>query len=158
LPCIDADNAVRSAAWYFFTHGIFSPVEYDIGVFFQKENFMKNNAFVFRWLIAILVIAMSVQAPVVLAEMVDTDAIAAQSQAERDRAKVQSFLDRANVKERLMAMGVSGVLAKDRVAALSEEEVHALAQRIDSMPAGGNLSGNELIIILLIIILVAVLI
>lgn len=119
---------------------------------------MKNNAFVFRWLIAILVIAMSVQAPVVLAEMVDTDAIAAQSQAERDRAKVQSFLDRANVKERLMAMGVSGVLAKDRVAALSEEEVHALAQRIDSMPAGGNLSGNELIIILLIIILVAVLI
>ena len=119
---------------------------------------MKNNAFVLRWLIAILAIAMSAQAPVVLAEMVDTDAMLVQNQAERDRAKVQSFLDRANVKERLMAMGVGGVLAKDRVAALSEEEVHALAQRIDSMPAGGNLSGNDLIIILLIVILVAILI
>ena len=117
---------------------------------------MKNNAFL-RWLIAILaVVAISAQAPVVLAEIVDTDAMSAQNQAEQDRAKVQSFIDRANVTERLRAMGVSGVLAKDRVASLSEQEVHALAQRIDSMPAGGALSTQDIIIILLIAILIAI--
>jgi hypothetical protein len=93
---------------------------------------------------------------VVLAEIVDTDAMSVQNQAEQDRAKVQSFVDRANVKERLLAMGVSGVAAKDRVASLSEQEVHALAQRIDSMPAGGTLTSMDLVLILLIAILVAI--
>jgi hypothetical protein len=119
---------------------------------------MRNIAFFSRWLIAALAVAMCAQAPVVLAEIVGTDAISAQNQAELDRAKVQSFIDRANVNERLQAMGVSGVAAKDRVASLSEQEVHALAQRIDSMPAGGNLSSSDIIIILLIAILVAILI
>jgi hypothetical protein len=116
---------------------------------------MKNNAFL-RWLTAMLAIAMSAQAPVVLAEIVDSDAMSVQNQAEQDRAKVQSFVERANVKERLMALGVSGVVAKDRVASLSEQEVHALAQRIDSMPAGGNFSSTDIIIVLLIAILVAI--
>lgn len=116
---------------------------------------MKRNAFL-RWLIAILAVALSAQAPVVFAEIVDTDAMSAQNQTEQERARIQSFIDRANVTERLQAMGVSGVLAKDRVASLSEQEVHALAQRIDSMPAGGNLSTTDIIIILLIAILVAI--
>jgi hypothetical protein len=53
-------------------------------------------------------------------------------------------------------MGVEGLLAKDRVAALSEQEVHALAERIDAMPAGGTLSQMDMVVILLIAILVAV--
>lgn len=119
---------------------------------------MNNNAFLARWMVAMLALALSTQVPVVRAEIVDTDAMSVQNQVEQDRAKVQSFVDRANVKERLQAMGVSGVVAKDRVASLSEQEVHALAQRIDSMPAGGNLSSNDIIIILLVAILVAVLV
>ena len=119
---------------------------------------MINNAFLARGMVAMLALAVSTQVPVVRAEMVGTDAVSTQNQVELDRAKVQSFVDRANVKERLQAMGVSGLLAKDRVAALSEEEVHSLAQRIDSMPAGGALSNNDLIIVLLIALLVALLI
>jgi hypothetical protein len=67
-------------------------------------------------------------------------------------------VDRANVAEKMKAMGVSGLFAKDRVDALTEAEVHALAERIDAMPAGGALSTNDLLIILLIALLVAVLI
>jgi hypothetical protein len=124
----------------------------------KRKKIMKNTVFLTRGMIALLALAMSAQAPVVLAEMVGTDAVSVQNQAEQDRAKVQSFVDRANVKERLQAMGVSGVAAKDRVASLSEQEVHALAQRIDSMPAGGNLSTTDIIIILLVAILVVILI
>lgn len=124
-----------------------------------KETFMKQSSPLTRGLIAIFATAMIAQAPMVHAEMIAPEAAVQsqgeQSQAELDRAKVQNFVDRANVKERLQAMGVSGLVARDRVAALGQEEVHALAQRIDSMPAGGNLSNTDLILILLIAILVA---
>lgn len=117
---------------------------------------MKRRVHLGRGLIVTLAVALIAQAPVVQAEIVDTEAMSVQNQAEQDRAKVQSFVERANVKERLQAMGVSGLVAGDRVASLSQEEVHALAQRIDSMPAGGALSNTDLILILLIVILVAI--
>ena len=113
-----------------------------------------------RGLVAAVAAAMVAQAPMVHAGMIGADAAvqgaATPSQAELDRAKVQSFVERANVKERLQAMGVEGLIAKDRVAALNEAEVHALAQRIDSMPAGGALSTTDLILIALIVLLVAI--
>ena len=80
----------------------------------------------------------------------------AASQADLDRAKVQQFLDRATVTEKLKAMGVDALNARSRVDSLTDEEVHALAQRIDAMPAGGALSQNDLILILLVALIVIV--
>ena len=97
---------------------------------------------------------LAAQMPVARAEIVETDTLATQSQAELDRAKVQAFLDRANVKERIQAMGISGLAAHDRVASLSEAEVHALAQKVDTLPAGGVLSQTDWILILLVAILI----
>ena len=131
----------------------------NIGVPPAQETFMKKSTPITRGLIALIATAMIAQTSIVHAEMIGAEAVmSVQSQAEQDRAKVQAFVDRANVKERLQAMGVSGLAAKDRVAAMTEAEVHALAQRIDGMPAGGALSNNDLIIILLVAILVAILI
>jgi hypothetical protein len=109
-----------------------------------------------RGLAVVLALGLCAQTPSARAEIVDTDALAVSSQAELDRAKVQSFLDRANVKERLQAMGVNGLVARDRVASLSEAEVHALAERIDTLPAGGALSQQDWILILLLVIVVLV--
>jgi len=39
---------------------------------------------------------------------------------------------------------------------MTDQEVHAVAQKIDSMPAGGTLSNNDLVLILLIILLILV--
>lgn len=105
------------------------------------------------------VAALALQTTVAHAEMIAPDAVigdAAPSQAEQDRAKVQQFLDRSNVKQRLQAMGVGGLNATERVASLSDEEVHALAQRIDTMPAGGRLSETDMILIGVIALLVIV--
>jgi hypothetical protein len=104
----------------------------------------------------VLSLALAAQMSVARAEIVETDALATPSQVELDRAKVQAFMDRANVKERLQAMGLSGLVAKDRVASLSEAEVHSLAERIDTLPAGGALSQTDWILILLVAILVAI--
>lgn len=117
-----------------------------------------KNAFRPHWFASVFAALLTVQAPFVRAEIVSTEEMTTQNQADAERAKVRSFLERANVMERLQAMGVDGVAAKDRVAALSQEEIHALAQRIDSMPAGAALGTTDLILILLVVILVAVII
>ena len=115
----------------------------------------KNRLSVSRALAVILAAALATQAPLARAGIVETEALQAPSQAELDRAKVRAFMERAEVKERLQVMGVSGLVAGDRVASLTDAEVHALAERIDAMPAGGALSNQDIIIILLIAILVA---
>src|SRR5512135_1059417 len=98
-----------------------------------------------RSALAVLVFAFGAQ--ITRAEIVSTNDVAAKSQSESDRAKVQSFLDRANVKERLQALGLSASIAKDRVASLNDAEVATLAQKIDGMPAGGELGKYDIIII-----------
>jgi len=121
--------------------------------FLEDPNLNKATLHISRGLALILTVALSTQMPLARAEIVETDALSAPSQADLDRAKVQAFLDRANVKERMQAMGLSGVVAADRVASLSEAEVHALAQRIDAMPAGGALSQQDWILILLVVLI-----
>ena len=117
-----------------------------------------------RGMLAVVVsVSLCLQAPFAQAGIVSTDEVAAQAQnqnqAAAERIKVQAFIDRAGVKDRLQAMGVDGVMAKDRVAALSDSEVHALAQKIDAMPAGGdlrNLNNSDLTILLLVAILIVI--
>lgn len=120
------------------------------------------NAKFSQWMgILLLSAALSIPAPTVLAEIVTTDEMTAQNQANSERAKVESFLERADVKQRLQALGVKGLVAGDRVAALSDQEVHVLAQKIDSLPAGGNLdnlSNSDLIVLLLVGILIAIIV
>jgi hypothetical protein len=116
---------------------------------------MCKRTFLSHCLAVTVTTALLVQAPIARADIVDTPDLTAQSQMQQDQAKVQSFFERASVKEKLEAMGVQGLVAKERVASLSEQEVHALAERIDAMPAGGTLSQTDMIVILLVAILVA---
>ncbi len=119
---------------------------------------MKNNAY--RILgVAVLSATLGLQPPAAHAGIVTTGELTAQHVADVERAKIQSFLERDNVRHRIQAMGIDGLLARDRVAALSDTEVHDLAARIDSLPTGGNFANftnDQLIIVLLIAILVAV--
>ena len=108
-------------------------------------------------LASLLASVLTLQVPAARAGLIGAEHAAGTSQAELDRARVQSFLERADVKQRLQTMGVSGLASGDRVAALTDAEVHALAQRIDTLPAGGALSNQDLLLILLVAILVALL-
>jgi hypothetical protein len=68
------------------------------------------------------------------AGIVTTDQIYAS--AERDQVK--NFLDRAEVRTQMKALGVDAGAVRARVDALTDEEVAALAGRIDQAPAGGS--------------------
>ena len=121
---------------------------------------MQNKAY--RSLgVAFLAAALGLQPPAARAEIVTTGLLTAQHVTDVERAKIQSFLDRESVRHKIQAMGIDGLAARDRVAALNDQEVHDLAARIDSLPTGGNVgsfTNEQLIIILLVAILVAVIV
>lgn len=100
--------------------------------------------------------ALCLQTSAVMAGIVTTDEMAAQNQTAAEKSKIQTFIDRADVKVRLQALGVQEPMAKDRVAAMTDPEVHAMAQKIDSMPAGGTLGNSDLTLILLIVLLILI--
>lgn len=116
------------------------------------------NATLFqRICVVVLGAALCLQTSVVMAEIVPTGQLAGQNQTETERSRVQAFMDRADVKVRLQELGVNELSAKDRVAAMTDQEVHAMAQKIDSMPAGGALSDRDWILILVIVIVLLLL-
>lgn len=82
------------------------------------------------------------------AGMIGTDQVAQTSQAER--GAVLNFVNRADVSGQLQTLGLDPATAKDRVAAMTDEEVRYLAGRIQSLPAGGVEAGAVLLLIVIV--------
>jgi uncharacterized protein DUF6627 len=71
------------------------------------------------------------------AGVISTDqAVAASAQA--DRAAVLSVISRSDVSSQLQSLGLDAATAKDRVAALTDEEVRSLNGQLQALPAGGD--------------------
>lgn len=112
----------------------------------------------FRWVSAVLVLTVSattVSVPAQAAMIATADAAAVAA----DRQRVEAFLERDDVVARLQTLGVRPQDARARVAALSDEEVSALARRMDSLPAGGFLGDviGALVLIFLVLLLTDIL-
>jgi hypothetical protein len=82
------------------------------------------------------------------AGMIGTDQVVQTPQAER--GAVLAFVTRADVAGQLQAFGLDPASAKDRVAAMTDDEVRYLAGRIDAMPAGASDAGTVLLLIVII--------
>lgn len=98
-----------------------------------------------------LLVALMIWTPyqIATAGMIGTDkAVAASSQAER--GALVSYLTRTDVQKQLQAMGIDPSTAKQRVAALSDEEVRSLAGRIQNAPAGAMSDGAAILLIIVI--------
>jgi len=85
------------------------------------------------------------------AGMIGTDQVVA-SASQADRSTVLNFVSRGDVTSQLQTMGLDATTAKDRVAAMTDDEVRYIAGKIDSMPAGADGTGLLLIIILVAVI------
>ncbi len=82
------------------------------------------------------------------AGMIGTDQVVQTSQS--DRGSVLSFLSRGDVAGQLQAFGLDSTTAKDRVSAMTDDEVRYLAGQIGSQPAGANDVGTLLLIIIIV--------
>ena len=85
------------------------------------------------------------------ARMIGSDAVIASAASQADRNTVTNFLNRADTASQLQSMGVDPSSAKERVAAMTDEEVASLAGKINSLPAGASSGWGMLIVILLIV-------
>lgn len=73
--------------------------------------------------------------------MIGTDQVVAAANAQGDRAAVLNMLSRSEVSSQLQSLGLDPKTAQDRVAAMTDQEVSALAGKINSMPAGAISNG-----------------
>src|SRR3954462_10017997 len=115
---------------------------------FHNQQGVHMKAFVCRLLIVLMA-----WTPYQFAQagMIGTDQVISTA-AQAERGSVLNFVNRADVASQLQSFGIDASTAKDRVAALTDEEVRYLAGRIDSMPAGANGSGLLLLIIIVAVI------
>ena len=97
-----------------------------------------------RWLMVLMV-----WSPMQFAQagMIGTDQVASAA-SQTDRTTVLQFLGRADVANQLQALGVDPSSVKDRVAAMSDQELQSLAGKIESMPAGGDTTGVILLLLI----------
>ena len=98
-----------------------------------------------------LLVALMIWAPYHMAQagMIGTDQ-AATATSQSDRSAVITYLSRSDVQSQLQALGIDPSTAKERVAALSDQEAQSLAQRIQAMPAGASDAGAILLILVII--------
>jgi len=67
-----------------------------------------------------------------------------------DRAAIMSVLDRAETAAQLQAQGIDPTMARERVAAMSDQEVQQLAQDMQTAPAGAALHAGGWIAIIVV--------
>ena len=83
-----------------------------------------------------------------MAGMIGTEqAVASVSQTDRDA--MLTLLSRADVTRQLQVLGVDPAQARDRVNAMTDQELAAFAQPLDALPAGGNSGAGVVIVVIL---------
>lgn len=70
------------------------------------------------------------------------------STPQADRTAVLNIISRSDVASQLQTLGLDPATAKDRVAAMSDQEIRSLAGSLDALPAGASGSGWVLLILI----------
>ena len=94
-----------------------------------------------RWtsrVVILTMLAMGLPMQSAFAGMVETDQAVSHELANQDRARISAFLDREDVLAQLQKEGVTAGDAKARVYALTDDEAHMIAGKLDQLPAGGD--------------------
>ena len=86
--------------------------------------------------LAVVMFVISMPLGVAHAALVSTEEVLAAGDGAAERARVLAFLERAEVREQIAALGVDPNEAAARVAALSDAQVREIAGKLDQLPAG----------------------
>lgn len=100
-----------------------------------------------------LIAMLGVQVVPVQAAMVGNADLLQQAQQQFDREHLVTMLERADVQQQLIALGVDPDEAKARVASLTDGEVAQLNQRISELPAGGTDALGVILIIFIVFVI-----
>lgn len=95
----------------------------------------------YRLITRVLIVSMIWVPFSVQAAMVGTDQVVASATDQLNRDKVLNFMSRGDVVKQFESLGLSASVAKDRVNAMTQDEVNRVAGKIDSLPTGADNSG-----------------
>ncbi|HEX7046814.1 MAG TPA: PA2779 family protein [Gammaproteobacteria bacterium] len=98
-------------------------------------------------------LAATLLAPVAEAGIISTESYVQQAEADAQRDKVIEMLQREDVREQMLAMGVDPANIEARLAGLSDAEVAELAAHMEEMPAGAGVLELLLVVFLVFVIL-----
>jgi hypothetical protein len=106
--------------------------------------------------LAVVMFVISMPLGVAQAALVSTEELLAAGNGAADRARVLAFLERAEVREQIAALGVDPTQAAARVAALSDAQVREIAGELEQLPAGQSAVGAVVgaIVIIFLVLLV----
>ncbi|MGA7750321.1 MAG: PA2779 family protein [Gallionella sp.] len=108
-----------------------------------------------RWtsrVVILCMLSMGLPLQFAFAGMVETDQAVSHELAGQDRARINAFIDRKDVLAQLQMQGVTASEAKARVYALTDEEAHNIAGKLDQLPAGGDVLGALLFVFIVLLI------
>lgn len=107
-------------------------------------------------LLVLTFVSLTIVGTRVQAALVGTSQILDQGYQEVDRDRLRAFLDRAEVRTQLEALGVDRDIARARIDSLTNEEVADIVDRLDQLPAGGDgfgaLVGAALLVFIILLI------
>jgi hypothetical protein len=86
------------------------------------------------------------------AAMIANDVVIAQVQQHSAKAELLRTMQREDVRQQLMHMGVEPAMIESRINLMTAEEIAALNQQIDELPAGGDVLGVLLVIFIVFVI------
>ncbi len=94
-----------------------------------------------RLLCNLLIVSMILLPFAAQAGLISTDQAIASAANQANVDKVQEFLARADVAKQFEALGLNAGTARDRVNAMTPDEINRIAGKIDTLPAGATDSG-----------------
>ena len=103
-------------------------------------------------LVVLGLLALNLYLPAAHAGMIGTEAVVNAAQAQQNRERLHSALNRDDVKDQLLARGVDPAQVQARLDSLTDEEVQTLATNMDQLPAGGSVVGALVLIFLVLLV------
>jgi hypothetical protein len=85
------------------------------------------------------------------AVMISGADLVTEQQVQKDKNRLLQSLEREEVRSALIAQGVDPVAAKQRVLAMTAEEVNLMNQKMDELPAGAGVLEVALIVFLVLL-------
>ena len=101
------------------------------------------------YVVTVCFVFLSCYIPAANAAIVGTESLL---ETEANRIKVEAFLARKDVQQQLVKQGIDPERALMRINRLTDAEVDLLANKIDTMPAGGDIVGAAVFIFLVLLV------
>lgn len=113
---------------------------------------MSPLKYVRRIILCLCVLSLvNLQIAPVQAAMIGTDELVRSAERDLTVNQVMDLLDRAEIQQELVAMGVDSTMARDRISQLTDEELQHLAGT-DELPVGSGVAGIAVTVFIVLVI------